>query len=189
VVQRGPRPTLLFGFAVVQEEVVDLNVSSHVRDLVEPLLAGAGVELVDVEHTGATLRVVVDRPGGIDLDTISELTEMVSSALDQADPIPGRYSLEVSSPGIERPLRTPEHFRRFVGHAVTVRTRPGLPLPRRLDGTLEAADDTGIAVAVDGEEHRLAYDDVERARTRFVWERGPKPGRSVRGARRKARTA
>ena len=78
----------------------------------------------------------------------------------------GRYTLEVSSPGVERPLRTPEHFRRFVGTSVAVKTRPDVEGDRRLEGTLEAADDEGVVVAG----RRLAYDDIEKARTVFVWE-------------------
>jgi len=90
----------------------------------------------------------------------------VSDALDRADPVPGHYTLEVSSPGLERPLRTPIHFQRFVGSTVAVKTRPEVEGDRRVEGTLEAADDEGFVVAG----RRLAYDDVEKARTVFVWE-------------------
>jgi ribosome maturation factor RimP len=159
--------------------VTDLNVSDRVRDLVEPLLAEQGVEVIDVVHSGAILRITVDRPGGIDTDALSTLSGVVSEALDRDDPIPGRYSLEVSSPGIERSLRTPEHYRRFVGHAVTVRTRPGADGERRLDGTLQAADDSGIVVALEGDgERRVPYEEIERARTRFVWGSAPRPAGS-----------
>ena len=144
----------------------DLSVTQRVRELVEPLLTASGVEVVDVEQLGATLRVTVDKPGGIDLDAVSEATLVVSDALDHNDPVPGRYTLEVSSPGVERPLRTPEHFRRFVGTSVAVKTRPDVEGDRRLEGTLEAADDEGVVVAG----RRLAYDDIEKARTVFVWE-------------------
>ena len=144
----------------------DLSVTQRVRELVEPLLTASGVDVVDVEQLGATLRVTVDKPGGIDLDAVSEATLVVSDALDHNDPVPGRYTLEVSSPGVERPLRTPEHFRRFVGTSVAVKTRPDVEGDRRLEGTLEAADDEGVVVAG----RRLAYDDIEKARTVFVWE-------------------
>ena len=141
------------------------TVSDRVRHVVEPGLTAQGLEVVDVEHTGATLRVTVDRPGGIDLDTVSDASRRVSDILDRHDVVPGRYTLEVSSPGIERSLRTPEHFGRFVGSPVTVKTRPGAAGERRVDGVLESADDDGIVVAG----RRLAYADVERARTRFEW--------------------
>jgi ribosome maturation factor RimP len=149
-------------------------VSDRVRDVVEAPLATSGLELVDVEHTGTLLRVTVDGPGGVDLDAISDASRLVSDALDRTDVVPGRYVLEVSSPGVERPLRTPEHFRRFVGARVAVRTRPGTEGERRVEGELEAADDEGVVVAG----RRLAYDEIERARTVFVWEPPAKPGKS-----------
>src|SRR5205823_5634684 len=117
---RGPRPTL-FVEAGAREEVADVTAGERVREIVEPLLAGVGLDLFDVELSGATLRVLVDRDGGVDLDTVSRASQLVSDALDRADPLPSRYVLEVSSPGVERPLRTPDHFRRAVGATVAVR--------------------------------------------------------------------
>src|SRR5207302_14708 len=100
-------------------------------------------------------------------DAVASATKVVSAALDTADPdpIPGRYVLEVSSPGIERPLRTPDHFRRFIGSTVAVRTRPDVEGGRRVEGVLDDASDTGIVVAG----RPLAYDEIERARTVFAW--------------------
>ena len=149
----------------------DLDVSERVRELVGPALAACDLEVVDVEHRAAVLRVSIDRPGGVDLDTISTASRLVSEELDRHDVVPGRYVLEVSSPGVERPLRTSEHFRRFVGSTVAVRTRPGTEGDRRIEGVLESADDSGIVVAG----RRLSHDDIERARTVFVW--GPAPKR------------
>ena len=160
-----------------------MSVTDRVHDVVATPLATSGLELVDVEHTGAILRVTVDRPGGVDLDTISDATRLVSDALDRADVVPGRYVLEVSSPGVERPLRTPDHFRRFVGTTVAVRTRPGTNGDRRIEGELEAADDEGVVVAG----RRLAYDEIERARTVFVWEPAAKPGKSAKGGKGKSK--
>lgn len=154
--------------------MASVTIAERVRALVADPLARSGIELVDVEHKGATLRVFVDRPGGIDLDTIAAATEVVSALLDAADPIPGRYVLEVSSPGLERPLRTPAQFKRAVGARVSVRTHPSVEGERRIEGTLTAADDHGIVV--DG--RPLAYADIERARTVFVWGAAPKPGRA-----------
>jgi len=150
--------------------VAGLSVTEHVRELVEPLLAGAGLRLWDVEHAGSTLRVTVDRDGGVDLDALAEATRVVSGALDRADPVPGRYTLEVSSPGLERSLRTPAHFRHSVGADVTVKTTPGSE-ERRLEGRLEAADDEGVVVAG----RRIPYADIERARTTFTWGSPSKP--------------
>jgi ribosome maturation factor RimP len=156
-----------------------VTVNDRVRDVVGAPLETSGLELVDVEHTGTILRVTVDRPGGVDLDAISEASRLVSEALDRTDVVPGRYVLEVSSPGVERPLRTPAHFRRFVGTRVAVRTRPETEGERRVDGQLEAADDEGVVVAG----RRLAYDEIERARTVFVWEPAPKPGKGGKSAK------
>lgn len=167
-----------------------MTVVERVRELVEPLLAERDLEVVDVAIQGATLRVTVDRPGGVDLDAVSAATHLVSGALDRADPVPGRYVLEVSSPGVERPLRTPEHFRRFVGTPVAVKTRPSRPddplaaddSARRVEGVLEAADGDGIIVAG----RRVAYDDIERARTVFAWGTAATQRKAVRGKKAKA---
>ena len=87
-----------------------MTVVERVRSSVAPLLADLGLEIYDIEHGGGVLRISVDKPGGVDLDAIALATRIVSRQLDHDDPIPGRYTLEVTSPGIERPLRTPEHF-------------------------------------------------------------------------------
>jgi len=146
--------------------VADLNVSERVRALVEPSLATADLELVDVEVHGSVLKVTIDRRGGVDLDVISQATRVVSDRLDSdPDVVPGRYTLEVSSPGVERTLRTPDHFRRVVGELVAVKTRPGTEGERRWEGVLEEAGDHDVVVAG----RTVAYPDIERARTVFVW--------------------
>ena len=151
------------------------SIGGRVRALVEPTLSAHGLEVLDVEQQGGLLKVTVDRDGGVDLDALSTATELVSSALDRDDPIPGRYTLEVSSPGIERPLRTPEHFRRHVGSLVSVRTAAGVEGDRRLQGVLESADEHGVVVGG----RALAYGDIDRARTVFEW-----PAQAKTGARR-----
>ena len=147
-----------------------------VRALVVPLLDSRGVDLYDVELTGGTLRVLVDRDGGVDLDALGELSTTISGALDASDPLPGGYTLEVSSPGLERPLRTPQHFAAVIGKRVTVKTRPGVEGDRRLEGELLAADESGFVVAAETGRRSVAYADVERARTVFEWGGAPKPG-------------
>ena len=150
-----------------------MTADDRVREIVRPLLTDAGLGLFDVELAGATLRVLVDRDGGVDLDTVSRATQLVSDALDRADPLPGRYVLEVSSPGVERSLRTPDHFRRAVGSTVAVRTSADVDGERRFEGNLDAADDEGVVVAG----RRLSYDQIERARTVFVWGPAARPAR------------
>jgi ribosome maturation factor RimP len=155
--------------------------------LVAPVLTDLGLSLYDLEFTGGQLRVVVDRPGGVDLDSIASATRLISRELDAADPIPGRYQLEVSSPGLERNLRTPAHFQGAVGTAVKIRTHPHVEGDRRAEGMLTAADDEGVTIlaatdAPSGDtltERRVAYGEIERAKTVFVWEAAPKPGKGA----------
>ena len=137
-----------------------------------PILQARGLDLVDVEMHGAQLTVFVDREGGINLDELGEATRDVSAALDDIDPIPGRYTLSVSSPGLERRLRTPAHFARALGETVTVRIHAGTADVRRVTGTLQSADETGCTLVgpeVPEGELRVAYDQIERARTVFEW--------------------
>jgi ribosome maturation factor RimP len=162
-----------------------MTVVERVRAVVSPLLDDLGLEVYDVEHAGGTLRITVDREGGVDLDTIALATRIVSRELDHTDPIPGRYTLEVTSPGLERNLRTPAHFERAVGTVVNVRTHPDVEGERRVRGELVAADDDGVTVRQDdGVERRLRYDEIERARTVFEW--GPTPRPAKPGSQKKA---
>lgn len=154
------------------------GIAERVHALVEPLVTSTGLELVDVEYGPGAMKITLDREGGIDLEAITTASEQISDLLDVHDPIPGgRYTLEVTSPGVERPLRTPEQFRRFVGTTVAVRTHPDVDGERRVQGELSEADDESIVV--DG--RRLAYSDIERARTVFEWGTAERP----RGQRRR----
>ena len=148
--------------------------------------------------TGGTLRVVADRPdddgggnGGITSDALAEINRLVSPILDQHDPVPGRYTLEVSSPGVERPLRRPDQFRRAVGETVIVKTVPGTE-PRRIKGRLDAVDGEHLTIEVvetDGvdltvpETRVVDLSDVDSARTHFEW--GPTPKSGSTGKRKK----
>lgn len=166
------------------------DMASDLRAILQPLAADLGVEIFDLEFTGGVLRVALDRAdGGVDIDVIAAATRLFSRALDAEDPIPGRYTLEVSSPGLERPLRAPAHFRWAVGRVVTLKTVPTADGPRRIQGTLERADDHGCTVVadhVDGQpvdlatggapRFDLAYDDIAQARTVFEWGPTPRPG-------------
>lgn len=164
-----------------------MGVVERVQPLVAPILADLGLDLYDLEHAGGTLKVVIDRPGGVDLEELALATRLISRELDHTDPIPGRYTLEVTSPGLERTLRTPEHFRRAVGSKVNIRTLAHVVGDRRLEGILLTSDDQQVTVRLTeagpslGVERTLALVDVERARTVFEWGGAPKPGKPAPG--------
>ena len=150
-----------------------MGVEEDVERLAAPLVAASGCELVDVELRPGTLRITVDRDGGVDLGALSDLSRAISRNLDDTNLIDStRYELEVSSPGLERTLRRPAHFAAALGSQVQVRTKPGIAGDRRIEGTLREADDHGVVIdAPDLEPHgrRLAYEEIERARTVFDW--------------------
>ncbi len=153
--------------------------TTEIAGALSPVLEARGLDLVDVEVHGAQLTVFVDRDGGVGLDELGDATRDVSAVLDTIDPMPGRYTLSLSSPGLERRLRTPAHFAKAIGETVTVRVNTGSAEVRRITGTLTAADETGCSIAgpeVPGGDQRIAYDDIERARTVFEW--GPEPRRA-----------
>ncbi len=156
-----------------------MDTVGRVRELVEPSVTEAGAEIYDLELNGGVLKLTLDRPGGVDMGVIGSVTRAVSRLLDEADPIAGEYTLEVSSPGLERSLRIPGHFQGAVGETITVKTRAGVEGDRRLKGRLASADESGFEVEADGgDPRRLAYDDVERVRTVFEWDAKPKPGKA-----------
>lgn len=126
------------------------------------------VELV-TEGTGRVLRVTLDGPDGVGIHDCTRVTHQVSPLLDADDPIQGRYRLEVSSPGMERPLQRPEDYERFVGYRARIRLAPGFPR-RRYTGTLKGLDEHELLIEVDGAEHRLPFDDIERARLELTLE-------------------
>ncbi|MCB0993545.1 MAG: ribosome maturation factor RimP [Acidimicrobiales bacterium] len=168
-----------------------MGIPERVEALVAPLLDAKGLEVVDVEHAGGVVRVTVDRAGGVNLDAIADATRAVSRALDEADPIPGRYTLEVSSPGLERPLRRPDHFARAIGSDVSIKLDARVEGDRRITGKLVGSDDTGVTVLLDdGSERTVAHSDIAKAKTVFHWGPAPKPGSPKRaGAARSPRTS
>lgn len=144
-----------------------------VEALVRPVVEAAGLDLWDAvyrkEGGRMVFRVAVDREGGVDLDTISAISERLSRRLDLEDFGRGRYELEVSSPGLERALRRPEHFRRSVGERVRVKTVEPVNGTKTHHGALVFADDEALVVATDGGELRVPYASVASARTVFDW--------------------
>ncbi len=153
----------------------------RVREIVDPIASDLDLDVYDIERRGATIRVTLDThpgvEGGITLDSLALATRLISREMDHVDPIPGHYTLEVTSPGLERQLRTPAHFRREVGKDVTVRLRAVESGERRVDGVLVAADDTTATIRLaDGDERTIAIEAIDKARTVFEWGPKPKPG-------------
>jgi ribosome maturation factor RimP len=156
-----------------------MSTADRVRDLIVPLVEAAELDLYDLDLNGGVLQVLVDRAGGADIDAIARLTRSISHALDEHDPIDGTYTLEVSTPGLERPLRTPDHFVRALGTTVKVKTKPGTDGERRVEGTIAAADDHTVTIeSADGASRTLHHDEIERARTTFEWASTAKPERN-----------
>jgi ribosome maturation factor RimP len=139
----------------------------EIRALVEPILHRAGLEVWDVEVLPGIIRVLADAAGGVDLDRLSAVSNPISRALDEHPELTpaGRYQLEVSSPGLERPLRTPEQFIRYVGSDITVKTTEPIGGSRRLRGRLACADDHAVRLESGGEEVEVRYDQIQKART------------------------
>ena len=152
-----------------------MAVTDRIDAMASPLCDRIGVELLDVEYEGGVLRLVVDHPDGVSMEAIAEVTREVSRAIDHKDPIPGSFTLEVSSPGLDRPLKRPAHFERAVGSEVAVKTIPGIDGDRRVSGVLETADVDGIGVRLaDGSCRTLRHDEILKARTVYVWNPEPK---------------
>ena len=158
-------------------------VLARIRAVVAPIVADLGLDLYDLEFGAGLLKITVDTPpgspGGVDVDQLTRCTRLVNREFEHSDPVPGNYTLEVSSPGLERNLRIPRHFEREIGKTVAVRLRDVVAGERRVSGVLVAADAAGFTVRLDDLSDRtIPYDQLDRARTVFVWEAAPKPGKA-----------
>ena len=148
-----------------------------ISSLVEPVVQASGHHLYDVQHNGGTLTVLVESQKALGVDELSELSRVLSNALDDDDPIPGRYTLEVSTPGVERRLRRAGHFAGAIGETVNIRTTPGTNGRRRIVGNLISVDGEFITIDESNRETvTIHIDEIEKARTVFEWGGGPKPG-------------
>ena len=151
--------------------------------LVEPLLANLGYELVDLEFASGggsgTLRIFIDRSGGVGIEDCERVSREVSALLDVHDPVPMGYRLEVSTPGLDRVLRTAAHYTRFLGARVAVELSGARDGRRRYTGKLERAGQEGIDLEVDGITVALNYAEIFRVRLVPEW-----PDNSGKGRRR-----
>lgn len=136
--------------------------------LMEPLLARLGYELVELEQTSgrsrAQIRLFIDRPGGVGIDDCERVSREVAALLDVEDPIPTAYTLEVSSPGFDRVLRTAAHFERFVGSRVFIELKEPRQGRRRYTGRLQTVSGQGIELEVDMQKVEIPFEEIARAR-------------------------
>lgn len=179
-------PTFLFG------EPMPSEVIQKIWARVEPIAAAEGLEVVDIElhreGRGNTLRVYLDQAGGggIDLDSLTRMNRQLGDVLDVYDFIAGPYNLEVSSPGVNRRLRMPEQFRRYLGKRVRVRSTEPIDGRRTIVGILEAVDPDGIVVAEGGRSNFVPFAAIAQANHEYDFP--TKPGPSKGGARRQHAT-
>jgi ribosome maturation factor RimP len=136
--------------------------------LIEPVLARLGYELVELEYAAgrsqAVVRIFIDTAAGVTVDDCERVSREVAALLDVDDPIPTAYSLEVSSPGFDRVLRTPAHFERFVGSRVFVELKAPRAGRRRYTGMLQAVSATGIELEVDKQKVEVPFEEIGKAR-------------------------
>jgi len=156
-----------------------MTIDRHLWNVVEPYLTAEQIELDDLELLGGgkgrILRVTVDAPGGIKVDRIAELSRGLARLLE--DEFDGAYTLEVTSPGLERKLRRPAHYRKALGREVNIKTNSEIDDTKSHRGTLAEVLDDSIRLDIDGASRSIAFDDVASARTIFQWKRGAKPGK------------
>lgn len=135
--------------------------------LVRPVVEDLGYQLWELEYSpgrgSGLLRLYIDAPAGIAIDDCEQVSRAVSAVLDVEDPVPGQYTLEVSSPGLERPLRTPEHFAPYAGERVFVEMAQPVEGRRRFEGVLAEAGAAAIEVEVDGRRYALPIDGIRKA--------------------------
>ncbi len=166
--------------------------SDELAVLLHPVVAGLGLTLLGTETTaepsGGLLRLYIEAPDRpVTVDDCERVSREVSATLDVSDPMPGRYTLEVSSPGIDRPLFTPEQFSRFAGSEVRVSLRRPVAGQRRVHGRIRSVDGSRIVVGAEGGDFAFDIADVGRARLvpdyAALGMAGPRPARG-RGHRR-----
>ena len=144
------------------------RVSPTLDAAIRPAVEGMGYELVGVEYVSqgkhSVLRIYIDRAEGILVDDCARVSHQVSGVLDVEDPIKGQYSLEVSSPGLDRPLFSIEHFVQFSGRQVKIRLTAPLNGQRKFAGIIQSVEAETVLLECDGEQVQLPFGDIEQAR-------------------------
>jgi ribosome maturation factor RimP len=148
---------------------------ARIWELAGPLAETRGLEIVDIElrregsRGGRVLRLYLDREGGPSMDELSQVSRDLGAQLDEHDVVEGAYTLEVSSPGINRPLKLPEHFKRFIGKRVRVRTRELIQGRRSFLGPLLEVSTDRIAVNQDGARFEIPFAAIEKSNYEHDW--------------------
>lgn len=142
--------------------------ASNLWSLLEPLVEGMGYEVVDIEYrphpSNGLLRVYIDHEKGIQLEDCEQVSRQISAMLDVEDPISGHFNLEVSSPGLDRPLRKEQDFERFAGEIVKIKMgMPNLEGQRNFTGKLLGLKDNAVLIEIDGETQHLELGGIEKA--------------------------
>lgn len=139
-------------------------------EALEPAATQAGIEIVTVEVAGAkkapTIKVYIDTPSGVGFDQLAAAQKWIGAIMDDIDPFPGAYTLEVSSPGIDRPLRTPEHFTKFAGEDVLITCCGPVSGRSKWTGVLRGFQDGSVIVEAEGESVSIPLEDIKRARVK-----------------------
>ena len=143
-----------------------------VRALIEPVVVYAGMELIDVEYgrepSGVILRLIIDKPGGVTIDDCSYINRLAGDLLDAKDSVPGSYNLEVSSPGINRPLKKKDDFERFAGQKVLIKTREPIDGRRNFKGILNGTKENFIVVSSEETIFSIPFELVAKARLDII---------------------
>lgn len=142
------------------------KLEQKLADMFSPVIESMGYELIAVEITssgGTVLRVYIDSPDGITVDDCADVSYQLSGLLDVEDPLRGKYTLEVSSPGLDRPLATLDHFRQFLGSKVKIRCLEPILGRKRFTGLLDDIEGDTLIVSVDNEVYEIPFDLVEKA--------------------------
>jgi len=154
------------------------SVVEQVWKITEPVVMHHGLEIVDIEYRreghGTVLRFFLDRDGGVTLDELGPMSRYVGDVLDVHDVVPAAYVLEVSSPGINRRLRQPKHFSRYIGQRVRIRTVVPQENRRNFLGALEAVEEDGVVVGDDGGSQFIRFDNIARANYEHEFDGGAK---------------
>ena len=141
---------------------------THLWELFEPVVEGMGFELIEIEHfpnpKHGVLRLYIDKEGGVLIEDCSAVSRQISALIDVEDPVRGQFNLEVSSPGLDRPLRRVKDFQRFTGSKVKLKTAVPMDGQRNFSGRLLEANEDAVVIETDTEELSLPMNAIEKAR-------------------------